>query len=108
MASSNSNLNVAPLERRGADRRSYPPTPVEVDWECDGPFVARSAAITIDRSMDGFSLIIVCSEELKVEQRFRLKPPDLPPLDAIIRWQKRLDDHVVRVGCAFASRLEAR
>lgn len=101
---SDMNSVLSAVERRQAERRSCPATPVEVDWCDEGPFEARSAGITIDRSMDGFSLIIACSEPLKPGQTIRVKPPELPPLPAVVRWHRRLDEQVIRVGCSFITR----
>ncbi len=64
-------------------------------------FEFQDAALLVDESMGGFSVVCLRSVGLTVGATYRVKVGRIAPLKAELLWEKELDDKVLRMGFRF-------
>lgn len=66
-----------------------------------GAFKAEFSALILDEAFQGCHLVMPLTESFKVGSVFRVKLPELNPMEAEVRWRTLLDDRVMRLGIMF-------
>ena len=75
---------------------------VQIDKNPDrDAFEFQEAALLVDESMGGFSIVCLKSIGLRKGEMYRVKVGRIAPLKAEILWERDLDDRVVRLGFRF-------
>lgn len=90
------------LKRKHIRAAPDPDDYVQIDFEIDGEFTFRYAALIVEESpLGGCSIVFLSSVDLKPGDRCRIKVGNMAPLLSEVVWMKNLDAQVKRCGIKY-------